>query len=247
MPDDPIRDEPFQPTPNNSSGVISRQFSESELNNKSEKGQDQQDLQVLLENSGSDSETEANASQNMPDDPVPDREIKLVDADQNQPTPNNSSGVISRQSSESELSNKSEKGQDQQYLQVLLINSDSDSETEANASQNMADKPTLEIQSNDGDNDNQLKLLPSSADPVSTRRALMQYYIGIPSLSLLVSLILFIISYYCPPHLLIFGVVVLLLSLICLLVLLSIFVVHYLLPIMITTDRNYDSQHSGVI
>uniref|UniRef100_A0A8C1IQ05 USP domain-containing protein n=1 Tax=Cyprinus carpio TaxID=7962 RepID=A0A8C1IQ05_CYPCA len=173
-----------QPTTNDSSGEIDCQFSESEC----KKAKDQQDLQFLQKNSDSNSETEAHTSQTMPIEPGPDRES--IDADRNQPTTNDSSGKMDCQFSKSEC----EKAKDQQDLQFLQNNSDSNAETESNTSQNMADEPTLEMQSNDdnGDNDNQLKLLPSSAGQVSTRRALMKYYFGIP-LSLLVFLILFLL------------------------------------------------------
>ncbi|XP_058623725.1 uncharacterized protein LOC131534709 isoform X2 [Onychostoma macrolepis] len=87
-----------QPTPNNSSGEMERQSSESEC----EKGKDQQDREVLWKNRDSNPETEANTSQTVPDEPVPDRDMKSIDADHNQPTPNNSSGEMERQSSESE-------------------------------------------------------------------------------------------------------------------------------------------------
>ncbi|XP_059392362.1 ubiquitin carboxyl-terminal hydrolase 7-like isoform X2 [Carassius carassius] len=195
-----------------------------------------------LNNSDSNSETEAHASKTMPTEPGPDKES--LDADQNQPTTNNSSFETDCQFSGSEC----EKGKVQQDLQSLQKNSDSNSETEAHTSQNVTDDPTLEhLQSIDGDNGNQLKLLPSSAGQVSTGRALMKYFIGMLLLSLLVFLILFLISYYCPPHLLIFSVAVHLITLICLLLLLAIFVVSYLLPTMFTRNRNYESQHSGVI
>lgn len=196
----------------------------------------------------SNSEAEANTSEIMPDEPVADSVIKSADADDhNQPASSNSSDVMESQSIGSEFNNKSEKLKDQQEGQVLQKNSDSNSKSEGNTSQNMADEITLEIQSNDGDNDNQLKLLPSSPDEGSeqnkgsyvnvgnfskhnniqshaknnkTRRELLKYYIGILILSVLVILIAFIISYG-PPQLLITAIVLLLFFLICLLLVLA--------------------------